>query len=89
MAISTPVLLNTVGKILNRRSLSTSRVALAQMTVRDALNSAIGEELERDERVFILGKSWHCFVVNFTFEIGQRQVSLDHAKSSGCCLCKM
>ena len=27
-----------------------------QMTVRDALNSALDEEMERDERVFILGE---------------------------------
>lgn len=27
-----------------------------QLTVRDALNSAIDEEMERDERVFILGE---------------------------------
>jgi len=27
-----------------------------QLTVRDALNSALDEELERDENVFILGE---------------------------------
>ncbi|KAF7272766.1 pyruvate dehydrogenase E1 beta subunit [Rhynchophorus ferrugineus] len=45
------------GKMLARRAFSTSRaVAAKQMTVRDALNQAIDEEMERDERVFILGE---------------------------------
>ncbi|KAK0169040.1 hypothetical protein PV327_002789 [Microctonus hyperodae] len=40
-----------------RRSFSTSKCAAAQqMTVRDALNSALDEEMERDERVFIMGE---------------------------------
>ncbi|CAH0559449.1 unnamed protein product [Brassicogethes aeneus] len=40
-----------------RRSLSTSNVvATKQMTVRDALNSALDEEIERDERVFLMGE---------------------------------
>lgn len=39
------------------RALSTSRPASAkQLTVRDALNSALDEEMERDEKVFILGE---------------------------------
>ena len=29
---------------------------LVQVTVRDALNQAMDEELERDERVFLLGE---------------------------------
>lgn len=42
---------------LTRRSFSTSKVLSAQqLTVRDALNSALDEEMERDERVFILGE---------------------------------
>ena len=32
------------------------RVRGAQMTVRDALNSALDEELKRDEKVFLLGE---------------------------------
>ncbi|XP_012259801.1 pyruvate dehydrogenase E1 component subunit beta, mitochondrial [Athalia rosae] len=40
-----------------RRSFSTSKWAAAQqMTVRDALNSALDEEMERDDRVFLLGE---------------------------------
>lgn len=41
-----------------RRAFSTTARALAakQLTVRDALNSALDEELERDEKVFILGE---------------------------------
>ncbi|KAK5650011.1 hypothetical protein RI129_001040 [Pyrocoelia pectoralis] len=39
------------------RSFSTNKALNAQpMTVRDALNSAIDEEMEKDERVFILGE---------------------------------
>lgn len=40
----------------NQRSLSTSRTLAAQMTVRDALNAAIDEEMERDDRVFLMGE---------------------------------
>lgn len=44
-------------RFLTRRSFSTSRaVAANNLTVRDALNQAIDEEMERDERVFILGE---------------------------------
>lgn len=41
-----------------RRAFSTSPKALAakQLTVRDALNTAMDEEMQRDERVFILGE---------------------------------
>lgn len=41
-----------------RRAFSTTARALAakQLTVRDALNSALDEELARDEKVFILGE---------------------------------
>lgn len=31
-------------------------VFICQLTVRDALNSALDEEMERDEKVFILGE---------------------------------
>lgn len=47
-------------QFLARRGLSTTRPALAaagnQLTVRDALNQAIDEEMEKDERVFLLGE---------------------------------
>lgn len=47
----------TLNKIIGRRAFSTTKTLSAkQMTVRDALNSAIDEEMERDERVFILGE---------------------------------
>ncbi|XP_034942400.1 pyruvate dehydrogenase E1 component subunit beta, mitochondrial [Chelonus insularis] len=40
-----------------RRSFSTSKwVATQQMTVRDALNTALDDEMERDERVFLMGE---------------------------------
>lgn len=49
--------LKQVGKNFTRRCFSTTNVtATKQMTVRDALNSAMDEEMERDERVFILGE---------------------------------
>ncbi|XP_053723259.1 pyruvate dehydrogenase E1 component subunit beta, mitochondrial [Synchiropus splendidus] len=39
-----------------RRAFHKSCPAAAQVTVRDALNQAMDEELERDERVFLLGE---------------------------------
>jgi len=55
MATTTTTLLRGVSGAL-RRSFSTSRPAAAQITVRDALNTAIDEEMERDETVFVLGE---------------------------------
>ncbi|KAL6437899.1 hypothetical protein ACFW04_004311 [Cataglyphis niger] len=50
-------MLTTVVRAVGRRSFSTSKWAAAQqMTVRDALNSALDEEMEKDERVFLLGE---------------------------------
>lgn len=51
-------MLSAVVRNLSRRTFSTTaQVAAAKnLTVRDALNSAIDEEMERDERVFILGE---------------------------------
>ncbi|XP_030633095.1 pyruvate dehydrogenase E1 component subunit beta, mitochondrial isoform X2 [Chanos chanos] len=46
---------NAVSVILRREFHKTSPAAL-QVTVRDALNQAMDEELERDERVFLLGE---------------------------------
>ncbi|BET00782.1 unnamed protein product [Nesidiocoris tenuis] len=46
-----------VTTTLARRSLSVSRaVAAKNMTVRDALNSAMDEEMERDSKVILLGE---------------------------------
>jgi len=39
-----------------QRCLSSGAVASQEMTVRDALNSAMDEELARDEKVFIIGE---------------------------------
>ncbi|XP_056293312.1 pyruvate dehydrogenase E1 component subunit beta, mitochondrial [Pseudoliparis swirei] len=41
---------------LGLRGIHKSSAAAAQMMVRDALNQAMDEELERDERVFLLGE---------------------------------
>jgi hypothetical protein len=50
-------MLLSVVKNVARRSFSTSsHLRAANLTVRDALNQAIDEEMERDERVFILGE---------------------------------
>lgn len=44
-------------RMLTRRAFSTSRnLAAQQLTVRDALNQAMDEEMEKDDRVFILGE---------------------------------
>lgn len=44
-------------RMLTRRAFSTSnKLAAQQLTVRDALNQAMDEEMERDERVFLLGE---------------------------------
>lgn len=48
---------NMFTKMLMRRSFSTSKITSAkQVTVRDALNMAMDEEMERDERVFLMGE---------------------------------
>ena len=39
-----------------------------QMTVRDALNSAMDEEMERDKDVFVLGEEVGACVCIFTFD---------------------
>nr|QBH74082.1 pyruvate dehydrogenase [Encarsia formosa] len=50
-------MLTTIVRGISRRSFSTSQwTAAQQMTVRDALNSAMDEEMERDQRVFLLGE---------------------------------
>lgn len=51
-------MLSAVVRNAVRRSFSTSPQlgAATNLTVRDALNQAIDEEMERDERVFILGE---------------------------------
>lgn len=51
-------MLTTVVRNAVRRSFSTTSQlgAASNLTVRDALNQAIDEEMERDERVFILGE---------------------------------
>lgn len=49
---------NITNKITKgTRSFSTTKYVCAkQMTVRDALNSALDEELERDDKIFLLGE---------------------------------
>ncbi|KAF4525195.1 hypothetical protein B566_EDAN008300 [Ephemera danica] len=54
---SSRTVLKNISKLFSRRTFSTGRALQAtQLTVRDALNSALDEEMERDERVFILGE---------------------------------
>ncbi|KAI5630795.1 transketolase, pyrimidine binding domain-containing protein [Phthorimaea operculella] len=53
---SSPVVFGMLAR-LSRRSFSTTKALSATpMTVRDALNSAIDEEMEKDERVFVMGE---------------------------------
>merc|ERR1712158_123316 len=47
---------NGALKSQSRNLSTTSSVSLKQLTVRDALNSAIDEELSRDDRVFVMGE---------------------------------
>lgn len=51
-------MLSAIVRNVARRSFSTTSQlgAATNLTVRDALNQAIDEEMERDERVFILGE---------------------------------
>ena len=64
----------SVSAPVGARALSTSPAVmnLKPLTVRDALNAALDEELERDEKVFLLGEEvaqydgaykvkWHVF----------------------------
>ncbi|XP_003382984.1 PREDICTED: pyruvate dehydrogenase E1 component subunit beta, mitochondrial-like [Amphimedon queenslandica] len=49
--------LSTGRAIWSLRAISTTRASLGtEMTCRDALNSAMDEELERDDRVFLMGE---------------------------------
>merc|ERR1712027_115630 len=47
---------NRALKSQSRNLSTTASVSLKQLTVRDALNMAIDEELERDDRVFVMGE---------------------------------
>lgn len=51
-----PLSLNKIFKVIRVSSFSTSSQRNAQVTVRDALNAAMDEEMDRDERVFLLGE---------------------------------
>lgn len=52
---SSPVIFGWLSR-LPRHFSTSSALAAKPMTVRDALNSAIDEEMERDDKVFILGE---------------------------------
>ncbi|XP_050523783.1 pyruvate dehydrogenase E1 component subunit beta, mitochondrial [Daktulosphaira vitifoliae] len=56
VSFSSPFAFKECVKIVKRSFSSTRVLANKQMTVRDALNSAMDDEMERDERVFILGE---------------------------------
>ena len=47
---------NSHRKFVPARSLSTTSALSKPMANRDALNAAIDEEIERDERVFLMGE---------------------------------
>lgn len=47
----------STARLLSKRCFSTSKsLAAQQLTVRDALNQAMDEEMEKDDRVFLLGE---------------------------------
>lgn len=52
------IMLSTIVRNLSTRSMSTatSVAAAKKMKVRDALRTVLDEEMERDERVFIIGE---------------------------------
>lgn len=53
------MILATIRQLLPGRALACSKLssrAASQMTVRDALNAAMDEEMERDERVLLMGE---------------------------------
>lgn len=56
--VVTIMILSTIRQLIPKRAFSTSKAVAAQqtLTVRDALNAAMDEEMERDERVFLLGE---------------------------------
>ena len=47
---------NSAIKSQSRNLSTTSSLSAKQLTVRDSLNSAIDEELGRDDRVFVMGE---------------------------------
>lgn len=69
---SSPVVLGVLARIT--RNFSTGRaLASKPVTVRDALNQAIDEEMERDDKVFVLGEEVAQYdgaykVTRYTFE---------------------
>ena len=51
------ILWRSLCRFQSRQQLSTtSALAVKQLSVRDALNQAIDEELTRDDRVFVMGE---------------------------------
>lgn len=53
---SSPVLFGWLSRLPRRNFSTSSALASKPVTVRDALNQAIDEEMERDEKVFVLGE---------------------------------
>lgn len=52
------MILSTIRQLIPKRAFSTSKAVAAgqTLTVRDALNAAMDEEMERDERVLLIGE---------------------------------
>lgn len=62
-------------RMLSRRAFSTTqKVAAQQLTVRDALNQAMDEEMERDERVFLMGEEVAQY--DGAYKVSQRNLKL-------------
>jgi len=49
-------ILSRQGNVSSSRSLSVTPVQQKALAVRDALNQALDEEIERDEKVFLIGE---------------------------------
>lgn len=74
------------SSIARRGFATTSRAAAAQqMTVRDALNSALDDEMARDERVFIMGEEVAqydgAYKVSFSSNSKKNHFHSDYVKS--------
>lgn len=53
---SSPVVVGLLSRLSRRNFSSSKALAAKSVTVRDALNQAIDEEMERDETVFVMGE---------------------------------
>lgn len=53
---SYPTVVNLLTRLSHRSFSSSKALASKPLAVRDALNQAISEEMDRDEKVFVIGE---------------------------------